>query len=1116
MTNNQPVMKQKQYKQLNNLIGWGIFLIASITYVLTIEPTASFWDCPEFILSCNKLEVGHPPGAPFFMLTGNFFSLFAKDPSQVAYMINLMNALLSAGCILFLFWSITHLAQKLTCPNLNELTVRQAVVIFGSGTVGALAYTWSDTFWFSAVEGEVYAYSSLFTALVFWLILKWENDADHAHSDRWLILIAYLIGLSIGVHLLNLLCIPAIVWVYFFKKRPHASWKSSTVVLMVSTLLIAVVLYGIVPGIVKMGGYFELLCVNRLGLPFNSGLVTYLVLLAACLIWGIYESYVGKSMPRINLSFLLCILLLGIPFCGYGVSSLVAGICITGMIAFYLFGRIPDKWRISIRTINTTLIAFMMMIIGYSSYALIMIRSAANTPMDQNSPEDIFTLGEYLAREQYGTRPLFYGKTYTSRPSIKEVEGGCIYEVTEGAPTYRPKLKQTPDEKDSYEKIPGRQDYVYAQNMLFPRMYSNEHADSYERWLGGMEGHKVPYNECGDIQMIKVPTQWENLLFLIRYQINFMYWRYFLWNFAGRQNDNLGQGEIENGNWITGIRFIDNILIGDQTLLPDVLKNNKGRNVYFCLPLLLGIIGLCWQLHNGHKGLQQAAIVGILFFMTGLAIVLYLNQTPDQVRERDYAYAGSFYAFAIWIGLGVAGIASFLEKKLHMRGTAILTVLICLPVPLQMLGQNWDDHDRSNRYTCRDFGQNYLNSVTTEGNPILLSFADNDSFPLWYNQEVEGIRTDVRVCNLSYLPTDWYIDQMRRPAHDSPALPIHWTKADYINGKNDVVSIQPDLKPVIEKFYRENPQEAEEAFGKHPFELKHILEYWVRNPQMGQQVIPTDTAFIPIDKEAVRHSGMKMVDSIPDFMEIPFKDRRLLSKGDLMVYEILANTNWERPIYFNINLSKQLYLNLMEYFIQEGLSYRISPFKNPKGGPVIDSEKMYDNLMHKFHFGGIEQPNIYLEETSRRMCDTHRRLFVDLSSQLLNEGRYERALEVLDYCEKVIPATNVPHDFLYGKSKQMADNYLRLDEVKKAENILKQLAETSTQFVAWYLSLDNNRFIQSYENCVRHIYLLDEICKSWKLTNDPKTGKASAIAEHYQKQFEELYQMFGQRTKLFK
>ena len=752
MINNLSVMKQKQYKQLNNVIGWTIFLIASVTYVLTIEPTASFWDCPEFILSCNKLEVGHPPGAPFFMLTGNVFSLFANDSSQVAYMVNLMNALLSAGCILFLFWSITHLAQKLICPNLNELTTSQIITILGSGLVGALTYTWSDTFWFSAVEGEVYAYSSLFTSLVFWLILKWENDANHAHSDRWIILIAYLIGLSIGVHLLNLLCIPAIVWVYYFKKRPHASWKESMVVLMVSALLIAVVLYGIVPGIVKMGGYFELLCVNVLSLPFNSGLVIYILLLAACLIWGIYESYIGKSILRTNLSFLFSILLLGIPFYGYGVSSFAIATCITGMIAYYLFGRIPESWRINLRTINTTLIALMMMLVGYSSYTLILIRSAANTPMDQNSPEDIFTLGEYLAREQYGTRPLLYGKTYTSQPSIKEAENGCHYEIKESSPTYRPKLKVSPDEKDCYEKISGGQDYVYAQNMLFPRMYSKDHADSYERWLGGMKGHSVPYNECGDIQMVKVPTQWENLLFLLRYQINFMYWRYFLWNFAGRQNDNLGQGEIENGNWITGIPFIDNVLIGNQTLLPDVLKNNKGRNVYFCLPLLLGIIGLYWQLSNGHKGCQQAAIVGILFFMTGLALVLYLNQTPDQVRERDYAYAGSFYAFAIWIGLGVAGVASFFGKHLHVKDTSALSVVICLLVPLQMVGQTWDDHDRSNRYTCRDFGHNYLNSVSTEGKPILFSYADNDSFPLWYNQEVEGIRTDVRVSNSSCIP----------------------------------------------------------------------------------------------------------------------------------------------------------------------------------------------------------------------------------------------------------------------------------------------------------------------------------------------------------------------------
>ena len=644
----------KQYKLVNNLVGWVTFVIAAITYCMTIEPTASFWDCPEFITTGYKLEVGHPPGAPFFMLTANLFSQFTSDPGQVARMVNTMSALMSAACILFLFWSITHLVKKLVCPDDNEMTLGKLITIMGSGLVGALAYTWSDTFWFSAVEGEVYAYSSLFTAVVFWLILKWESVANEPHSDRWLILIAYLTGLSIGVHLLNLLCIPAIVLVYYYKKNPDANLKGSLLALAGSMVLVAAVLYGIVPGVVKVGGWFELLFVNGLGMPFNSGLIVYIILLAASIIWGVYESYVEKSRKRMNISFLVTIAMLGIPFYGHGWSSTFIGIIVLAALGIYLFAKLDKKYQISARTLNTSLLCIMMIMVGYSSYALIVIRSTANTPMDQNSPEDIFTLGEYLGREQYGTRPLFYGQAYTSKPALKEVDGGCVYDVTEGAPVYQRKEKATPDEKDSYEVVRHKTEYKYAQNMLFPRMYSDApgHPQAYEDWLGGVEGTQVPYDQCGQMMMVKVPTQWENIKFFFSYQVNFMYWRYFMWNFAGRQNDIQGQGEIEHGNWITGIPVIDKFLVGDQSLLPSDLKNNKGHNVFYCLPLLLGLIGLFWQAYKVRRittpdgkiiyepiGIQQFWIVFFLFFMTGLAIVLYLNQTPLQPRERDYAYA---------------------------------------------------------------------------------------------------------------------------------------------------------------------------------------------------------------------------------------------------------------------------------------------------------------------------------------------------------------------------------------------------------------------------------------------------------------------------------------------
>lgn len=1110
----------KQYNKINNLVGWLVFAIAAFTYCSTIEPTASFWDCPEFITTGYKLEVGHPPGAPFFMLTANLFSQFASDPSQVALMVNIMSALMSAACILFLFWSITHLTKKLICPDSNEMSTGKLVTIMGAGAVGALAYTWSDTFWFSAVEGEVYAYSSLFTAVVFWLILKWESVADEPHSDRWLVLIAYLTGLSIGVHLLNLLCLPAIVLVYYYKKNPNANLKGSLAALCGSMVLVAAVLYGIVPGVVKVGGWFELLFVNDMGFSFNSGLIFYIIVLAAAIIWGVYESFVAKSKTRMNLSFLSTVALLGIPFYGHGWSSVLIGVIVLALLAVYLFADfIAEKYRVSARTLNTSLLCMMMMMVGYSSYAVIVIRSTANTPMDQNSPEDIFTLGEYLGREQYGTRPLFYGQTYASKPALVEVDGGCTYDVTEGAPVYQRKEKEHPDEKDSYEIVRHKTEYKYAQNMLFPRMYSDAHAQAYEDWLGGVEGRQVPYDQCGQMMMVKVPTQWDNIKFFFIYQLNYMYWRYFMWNFAGRQNDIQGQGEIEHGNWITGISFIDNFLVGDQSLLPSELKNNKGHNVFYCLPLLLGLIGMFWQAYKGNKGIQQFWVVFFLFFMTGLAIVLYLNQTPQQPRERDYAYAGSFYAFAIWIGLGVAAIAEKLRTKLGDNPSAIIATVVCLLVPIQMVSQTWDDHDRSGRYTCRDFGQNYLNTVQPTGNPILFTNGDNDTFPLWYNQETEGFRTDVRVCNLSYLQTDWYIDQMKRPAYDSPSVPIEWDRIDYVAGHNEAVAIRPEAMNAILKYYEQSPEEAKKEFGDNPFELKNILKHWVTNAKDGLQMIPTDSIVLKLDKNAILRSGMMIPDSlhgqIPEYMHISLKGKRMLYKSELMMLEMLANTNWERPMYMAITVGQENHLNLGNNFMQEGLAYRITPFNTTETNARIDSEKMYDNLMHKFKFGGIDKKGIYLDETVLRMCDTHRRMFVQLSTQLIKEGKKEQALKALNYCEQVIPASNVPHDYIMSSSKEMAMNFATLGEYKKAEDILNQMANNAVEYLTWYLSLDDTRLASSYENCMRYFYILDDVCKSLselKPQSGEQQNETFDAASHYTKKFNELYDMLGART----
>ena len=1115
----------KQYKTVNNLVGWITFLIAATVYCMTIEPTDSFWDCPEFITTAYKLEVGHPPGAPFFMLTANLFTQFVSDPALVAKMVNYMSALMSGACILFLFWSITHLVRKLVITDETNITRGQLITVMGSGLVGALAYTFSDTFWFSAVEGEVYAYSSMFTAIVFWLILKWEDVADQPHSDRWIILIAYLTGLSIGVHLLNLLCLPAIVLVYYYKKVPGANAKGSLLALAGSMILVAAVLYGIVPGVVKVGGWFELLFVNSLGMPFNTGVIVYVALLAAAIIWGIYESYNEKSRTRMSLSFLLTIAMLGIPFYGHGASAVIIGILVLGVLAAYLFAsKLNEKIRMSARTMNTALLCTMMIMVGYSSYALIVIRSVANTPMDQNSPEDIFTLGEYLGREQYGTRPLFYGPAYSSKVALDVEDGYCVPRQKSTDTKYVRKEKTSPDEKDSYVELPGRVEYEYAQNMLFPRMYSSAHTAYYKSWQD-ITGYDVPYDQCGEMLMVNMPTQWDNIKFFFSYQLNFMYWRYFMWNFAGRQNDIQSSGEIEHGNWITGIPFIDNLLYGDQNMLPQELKDNKGHNVFYCLPLILGIIGLFWQAWRGQKGIQQFWVVFFLFFMTGIAIVLYLNQTPGQPRERDYAYAGSFYAFAIWIGMGVAGIVHLLRNYMKEVPAAALTSAVCLLVPIQMASQTWDDHDRSGRYVARDFGQNYLMSLQESGNPIIYTNGDNDTFPLWYNQETEGFRTDARTCNLSYLQTDWYIDQMKRPAYDSPALPITWDRTEYMEGQNEYVPIRPDFKKQIDKAYKaaeeevlngKNPEALNNIraqFGDNPYELKNILKYWVRTKD-GQAVIPTDSIVVKIDKEAVRRSGMMIPealgDSIPDYMHISLKDekgnpKRALYKSELMMLEMLANANWERPIYMAITVGTDNQLNMREHFIQEGLTYRFTPFDTEALGATIDSEKMYDNLMNKFKFGGIDKPGIYIDENTMRMCYTHRRIFAQLITQLMKEGKKDKALAALEYAEKMIPAFNVPYDVQNG-ALEMAEAYYQLGNNTKADQIIDELANKSVEYLTWYLSLDDNHLLMSQREFIMHLSALDMEVKMMEKYK-------SKLAGNYTPKVNELYNIYVGRMK---
>ena len=1134
----------KQYKLVDNIFGWVAFIIAAFVYCSTIEPTASFWDCPEFITTAYKQEIGHPPGAPFFMLLGNFFTHFASDTTQVAKMVNMMSALLSAVCIMFLFWTITHLARKLIIGDWKEMTTGKLIAIEASGMVGALIYTFSDTFWFSAVEGEVYAFSSAFTAVVFWLILKWEDHADEPHSDRWLVLIAYMTGLSIGVHLLNLLCIPAIVLVYYYKKVPHANLKGSLLALVLSFLVVVAVLYGVVPGIITVGGWFELFFVNVLGCPFNTGEIVYIICLVASVIWGIYETYNAseKNEKKQNIAFVLGFGMLGIPFYGYGWTAVICGVIVLAALWFALnykrkkeittgvdevTGITKKKMQvlplISARIKNTALLCMLMLMIGYSSYALIVIRSSANPPMDQNSPEDIFTLGSYLSRDQYGDRPLFYGQAYTSQVAL-EVDGNmCKPVMKEGAPVYQRKEKASADEKDSYFVVSHKNKYVYAQNMLFPRMYSSAHASAYEDWMGGVEGSQVPYDRCGESIMVKVPSQIDNIRFFLSYQCNFMYWRYFMWNFAGRQNDIQGNGEPEHGNWISGFSFIDDALYGDQSKLPDDLKANKGHNVFYCMPLILGLIGLFWQawytrkrkvMKNGVEteetlpiGIQQFWVVFFLFFMTGLAIVIYLNQTPMQPRERDYAYAGSFYAYAIWCGLGVLAIIDLLKQKMKLSGTAVsaIVAVITLLVPIQMASQTWDDHDRSNRYTCRDFGQNYLMSLQEKSNPIIFTNGDNDTFPLWYNQEVEGVGTDARVCNLSYLQTDWYIDQMMRPAYNSPSVPITWPRLDFCSGTNEYVSVEPEAKKQILDFYKQDPENAKKQFGAEPFELKNILKNWVRSKNPDMHFIPTDTLYVTIDKEAVKKSGMMMAsDSIPDKMVISLAGKSALYKGDLMMLEMLAQCNWTRPLYVALTVGEENYMNLGDNFVQEGLVNRITPFTtNKPGAKNFDTEKAYHNIMTRFKFGNLKQKGLYIDETTMRMCYTHRRLLAQTALQLIAEGKKQKAINILKKADVEIPAYNVTLDYMSG-ALDMARGWLMTGQKAKGKEYVEAVWKNASQYLNYYLSLSNDHFLQSQNDCIRQIMIMQSTC-------DVAGMVSPQLEQKYQKQLNNLYTLYHGR-----
>ena len=1046
----------KRYNLINNIGGWFVFLIALATYWLTLEPTASYWDCGEFIIQADKLEVGHPPGNPIFMLTARFFANFAPSAEKVSLMVNAMSGLLSALTILLLFWTITHLGRRLLVRDnkKGDISLPRLIVIMGAGLVGSLAYCWSDTFWFSAVEGEVYAFSSFCTALVFWLILKWENRADEPHSDRYLILIAYIIGVSVAVHLLNLLCIPAIVLVFVYRRFKNMNLVKSLIALAVSFAIIVLVLYGLVPGFIKVAQQFELFFVNDCRLPYNSGALIYALCVVGVFAWTLSAMARQKSANAIRISFLCAVVLSGILWIGSIWTAIILTLGLIGVLWFLFRDRLPVRW------LNIAAWSMAVIFIGYSSYALILIRSSADTPMNQNSPDNVFDLASYLNREQYGENPLLYGETLNSSP-MKQVarvyvdtlgyrdDGSAVVITTPtytaivnpGTPMYA-KAVAGAQPSSEYGFLSGsdqsrnasliarggdayvKRDYKPETrmnpelNMLFPRIYSRMHRQYYPTWvdldtLGGsleelhaldpVSGEKVPeydtsampdYNQYTGLAQYPVkrafkPGFLQNLSYFFNYQLNHMYTRYFMWNFAGRQNDLLNQqGELDAGNWISGIPFIDDTRLGDQSLLPDDLgKDNPGHNVYYMLPLILGLLGLVWQSFAGKRGIEQFWVVFFLFFMTGVAIVLYLNQPPQQPRERDYAFAGSFYAFAIWIGLGVIGLWNLLLigwKRLKIRKgnpalyCAGVATLMGIAVPLQMVSQTWDDHDRSGRYAARDFAINYLESL--EPNAIVFCNGDNDTFPLWYAQEVEGIRPDVKIINLSYLNSDWYANQMRRQSYDAPPVSFTATPADYAYGRADVTLLDRSSSPA------DLLESIKAVYGG------------AGRDRLGYPAFPSGIVRIPVDRERVVARGLVAPEDtaqIVDYIEIDlsqtgsYRQKGYLSLGELLMLDIIATNaaeGWPRPIYWAMTVGDEYHLGLTPYLRSTGMTHQLVP--TLQGDMRSRTDRAYDVVTGKYRWGGADTEGRapYFDETARRMLVSVRSSMVDLATQLLADG----------------------------------------------------------------------------------------------------------------------------------
>lgn len=1016
---------KSNYKVVNNWLGWLAFAIAALTYLFTMESTASLWDCGEFITTANGLEVGHPPGAPLFMIMARFFALFAPSAAQTALMVNAMSALASAFTIMFLFWTITHLAKKLVIVK-GEISKGNLIAVMGTGMVGALAYTFSDTFWFSAVEGEVYALSSLFTAVVFWAILKWENVDNEKYANRWIILIAYLMGLSIGVHLLNLLAIPAIIFVYYFKKyKPTRNGIIGAFSL--SVLILGVVMYGVIPGVITIASWFELLFVNQFSLPYNTGVIFYAATLIALVVW-----LINFSIKR-------------------------------GMVV-----------------LNTIVTAFVVIMIGYSSFAMIVIRSSANPPMDENNPDNVFALLSYLNREQYGDRPLVYGEYYNA-PAVELVETKPVYIQ-----------KKDKNNKDRYVVASHKQEYKFDSrfNTIFPRMYSSRanHVHEYEYWGDVKKNNPI---QVGDGETLYKPSFASNLQFFLSYQVNHMYWRYFMWNFVGRQNDIQGHGGILNGNWISGIPFIDEMRIGNQDKLYPEMANKKSRNTYFFLPFLLGLIGLLYHYKSSKEGKQDFFVILLLFVFTGLAIVVYLNQAPYQPRERDYAYAGSFYAFAIWIGFGVMGLYQWLSKKGPSVVTAGAVTAVCLiAVPGLLAQQNKDDHDRSGRYATLAYAKDYLNSCAPDA--ILFTYGDNDTFPLWYAQEVEGIRRDIRIVNLSLLAGDWYINQMRRKAYDSDLIPMSLS-ADMV---------EPGIRDQIPIVERLKGQELLSEMIKFVGSDNDATKV---ETQSGKKLnyFPGRDVYVPVDSAKVIANGTVQPEDahlIVDKLEWKIK-RNYLYKNDIMVYDIIANNNWERPIYFSVGMGVDSFLGLEKYFQLEGAAYRLVPIETKperNGYGHINTELLYNNYMNKFTFGGIKDPDVYIDQFHILTVNimSFRANYSRLASALNDEGKKDKAINVLDRCMEELPTNKIPFDnTLIG----FIQEYYRANATDKANALLSDMAKQSYDKLNYFLSLEPryaNAFKSEQEREVRVVQMLLGLADM---------GEQTKLREDLQLKFELLF-----------